>query len=52
LSYDYALRPTFQPLDPGGELSNILGCEEALATPDSLHKELREDILEDAVHAA
>jgi uncharacterized protein len=34
------------------ELSNILGCEVDLATPDSLHKELREDILKEAVHAA
>jgi len=34
------------------ELSHILGCEVDLATPDSLHKELREDILKEAVHAA
>jgi predicted nucleotidyltransferase len=34
------------------ELSNILGCEVDLATPDSLHKELRDDILKEAVHAA
>lgn len=34
------------------ELSDILGCEVDLATPDSLHKELREDILKEAVHAA
>ena len=30
------------------ELSKILGCEVDLATPDSLHKELREDILKEA----
>ena len=34
------------------ELSKILGCEVDLATPDSLHKELRDDILREAVHAA
>ncbi len=34
------------------ELSNILRCEVDLATPDSLHKELRDDILKEAVHAA
>jgi predicted nucleotidyltransferase len=34
------------------ELSNILGCDVDLATPDSLHKELRDDILKEAVHAA
>jgi hypothetical protein len=34
------------------ELSNILGCAVDLATPESLHKELREDILKEAVHAA
>ena len=34
------------------ELSSILGCEVDLATPDSLHKELRDDILKEAVHAA
>ncbi|MBW1778914.1 MAG: nucleotidyltransferase family protein [Deltaproteobacteria bacterium] len=33
------------------ELSNIIGCEVDLATPDSLHKELRDDILKEAVHA-
>jgi predicted nucleotidyltransferase len=33
-------------------LSNILGWEGDLATPDSLHKELRDDILKEAVHAA
>ncbi len=34
------------------ELSDILRCEVDLATPDSLHKELRDDILKEAVHAA
>lgn len=34
------------------ELSKILGCEVDLATPDSLHKELRDDIMREAVHAA
>jgi hypothetical protein len=34
------------------ELSNILGCAVDLATPDSLHQELREAILKEAVHAA
>ena len=34
------------------ELSNILRCEVDLATPGSLHKELRDDILKEAVHAA
>jgi uncharacterized protein len=34
------------------ELSEILRCEVDLATRDSLHKELRDDILKEAVHAA
>jgi uncharacterized protein len=34
------------------ELSSILGCAVDLATPDSLHKELRDHILKEAVHAA
>jgi hypothetical protein len=34
------------------ELSKILSSEVDLATPDSLHKELREDIMKEAVHAA
>ena len=34
------------------ELSKILRCEVDLATRDSLHKELRDDILKEAVHAA
>jgi predicted nucleotidyltransferase len=33
------------------ELSNLLECRVDLATPDSLHKEPRESILEEAVHA-
>jgi hypothetical protein len=33
------------------ELSDLLGCEVDLATPDSLHKELRADILKEAIHA-
>jgi predicted nucleotidyltransferase len=34
------------------ELSKILGTEVDLATADSLHKELRDEILKEAVHAA
>ena len=34
------------------ELSEMLHCEVDLATRDSLHKELRDDILREAVHAA
>jgi uncharacterized protein len=34
------------------ELSQILGCAVDLATPDSLHKELRADILKEAVYAS
>jgi predicted nucleotidyltransferase len=34
------------------ELSSLLECDVDLATPDSLRKELREDILKEAVHAA
>jgi uncharacterized protein len=34
------------------ELSKILRCEVDLATPDSLHKELRDGILKEAIHAA
>jgi uncharacterized protein len=33
------------------ELGKILRCEVDLATPDSLHQELREDILKEAVRA-
>ena len=34
------------------ELSQILGCEVDLATPDSLHKDLKNDILKEAIRAA
>jgi hypothetical protein len=34
------------------ELSKILGSEVDLATEDSLHKELKDDILKEAIHAA
>jgi hypothetical protein len=34
------------------ELSELLHCEVDLATRDSLHKTLRKDILDEAVHAA
>ena len=34
------------------ELSNLLNCRVDLATPDSLHEELRDDILREAVLAA
>lgn len=33
------------------ELSKLLGCEVDLATPDSLHKDLRDEILREAVRA-
>lgn len=33
-------------------LSGLLGCEVDLATPESLHKALKESILEEAVRAA
>jgi hypothetical protein len=42
----------FQFLRLRRELSTILGCEVDLATPESLHKELKDDILKEAVHAA
>jgi len=32
-------------------LSNMLGCEVDLATPDSLHRSLKRQILEEAIHA-
>jgi len=32
-------------------LSNMLGCEVDLATPDSLHRSLKRRILEEAIHA-
>jgi predicted nucleotidyltransferase len=34
------------------ELSKILGCQVDLATPESLHKKLKDGILKEAVHAA
>jgi predicted nucleotidyltransferase len=34
------------------DLSDLLHCEVDLATRDSLHKALRKDILNEAVHAA
>ncbi|MCF8109938.1 MAG: nucleotidyltransferase family protein [Desulfobacteraceae bacterium] len=34
------------------ELSERLACEVDLATRESLHKDLRDDILKEAVHAA
>jgi hypothetical protein len=42
----------FQFLRLRRELSTILGCEVDLATPESLHKELKDDNLKEAVHAA
>jgi len=30
----------------------MLGCEEDLATPDALHKDMKEDILREAIRAA
>jgi uncharacterized protein len=34
------------------DLSRLLGCEVDLATPDALHKMLKEDILREAIRAA
>lgn len=34
------------------ELSQVLDCDVDLATPDSLHKDLKVEILKEAVHAA
>ena len=34
------------------ELSQALNCNVDLATPDSLHKELKADILKEAIHTA
>ena len=34
------------------ELSELLGCEVDLATPDALHKDMKEDILKEAIRAA
>ncbi len=33
-------------------LEEILGCKVDLATPDALRKEMREEILREAIHAA
>ena len=33
-------------------LAEILGCKVDLATPDALRKEMREQILKEAIHAA
>jgi hypothetical protein len=34
------------------ELSNLLKCDVDLATPDALHKALKDDILKEAIRAA
>ena len=34
------------------ELSRLLGCDVDLATPDALHKGMKEDILREAIRAA
>ena len=34
------------------DLSQLLGCEVDLATPDALHKAIKEDILREAIRAA
>ena len=34
------------------ELSQLLGCKVDLATPGALHKEMKEEILREAIHAA
>jgi len=34
------------------ELSQLLGCEVDLATPDALHKDMKEDILKEAIRTA
>jgi predicted nucleotidyltransferase len=34
------------------ELSELLECEVDLATPDAIHKAIREDVLEKAIHVA
>ena len=34
------------------ELSEILGCDVDLATPDSLHKSMKKEILREAIRAA
>lgn len=34
------------------ELSRLLGCEVDLATPDALHKDMKDDIIREAIRAA
>lgn len=34
------------------DLSELLGCEVDLATPDALHRDMKEDILKEAIRAA
>jgi predicted nucleotidyltransferase len=34
------------------ELSKLFGCDVDLVTPDALHKSIKEEILNEAVHAA
>jgi predicted nucleotidyltransferase len=53
LIYEYTLRPAFHSRTTlGGELRTIMGREADPAIPDSLNKELREDIMKESVHAA
>ena len=33
------------------ELSRLLGCEVDLATPDALHKDMKDDIIREAIRA-
>ena len=42
----------FQFLRLRRTLSELLGCEVDLATPDALHQELKSEILSEAIHAA
>ena len=34
------------------ELSQLFGCDVDMVTPDALHKEMKEEILKEAIHAA
>ena len=34
------------------KLSNVLGCDVDLTTEDALHREMKADILKEAIHAA
>jgi predicted nucleotidyltransferase len=53
VEYDPGVRVgLFQFVRLRRELSKRLGCKVDLATPDSLHKELRDGILQEAIHAA